>query len=75
MRARQDAYHVDCFACAVCGVRLVPGDRFAVVDGRLVCETDYPKVCTLRGVDDHQHHQAAASSNIRCTSSAGLVDT
>jgi len=48
MRARQDAYHVDCFTCAVCGVRLVPGDRFAVVNGNLVCETDYPKLCGLQ---------------------------
>jgi len=44
MRARHDAYHVDCFACAVCRRRLVPGDRFALVAGSLVCENDYPKL-------------------------------
>ena len=67
MRARQDAYHVDCFACSVCGVRLVPGDRFAVVSGSLVCETDYPKICGLQS--DRRH------TGIRCVSDSGVIDS
>jgi len=34
-------YHVTCFTCVTCHGRLVPGDRYAMVDGSLVCETDY----------------------------------
>jgi len=66
MRARQDAYHVDCFTCVVCGVRLVPGDRFAVVNGSILCETDYPKICGLQA--------ERRQSGIRCISSGGVVD-
>jgi len=68
MRARQDAYHVDCFVCAVCGVRLVPGDRFAVVNGSLVCETDYPKIYAQQFDRRHQ-------PGLRCVSSGSVFDS
>jgi len=68
MRARQDAYHVDCFTCAVCGVRLVPGDRFAVVSGSLVCENDYPKIYAEQAGDRRQ-------TGMRCISSGSVVDS
>lgn len=44
MRAQSHVYHVKCFTCVTCRSPLVPGDRFGLVNGSLVCEQDYPKV-------------------------------
>jgi recombinational DNA repair protein (RecF pathway) len=54
MRTPQDGavYHVTCFTCVTCHGRLVPGDRYAVVNGRLVCEHDY-----VKAVRNHLHDQ------------------
>ena len=45
MKVRDDVvYHVDCFRCTDCGVRLVPGDRFALDnndEGGVVCQRDH----------------------------------
>jgi hypothetical protein len=43
MRAQSNVYHVTCFTCVICHNRLVPGDRYSLINGNLVCETDYPK--------------------------------
>jgi len=52
MKAQGNAYHLNCFTCVTCHNRLVPGDRFSIVNGSLICEQDYPKV--VRG---QQHSQ------------------
>jgi hypothetical protein len=44
MRTQARVYHVNCFTCVACHNRLVPGDRYGIVDGSLICEQDYPKV-------------------------------
>lgn len=44
MRAQNNVYHLKCFTCCTCRSPLVPGDRYGVVNGSLVCEQDYPKV-------------------------------
>lgn len=44
MRAQNNVYHVNCFTCVTCHQRLVPGDRYSIVNGSLICEQDYPKV-------------------------------
>jgi hypothetical protein len=44
MKVRDNVvYHVECFRCTECGVKLVPGDRFALgADGRgVVCQRDH----------------------------------
>lgn len=48
MRARDDVYHVHCFTCASCGVRLAKGDHFGVRDGLIYCRPHYE---TLRHRD------------------------
>ncbi|KAK7495806.1 hypothetical protein BaRGS_00013026, partial [Batillaria attramentaria] len=44
MRAQSHVYHLKCFTCVTCRSPLVPGDRYGLVNGSLVCEQDYPKV-------------------------------
>lgn len=41
MRARDDVYHVHCFTCASCSVRLAKGDHFGVRDGLIYCRPHY----------------------------------
>lgn len=31
-----------CFSCATCRIRLVPGDRFLYINGTIFCEQDRP---------------------------------
>ena len=31
-----------CFSCATCRVRLLPGDRFHLVNGTILCEQERP---------------------------------
>ncbi|XP_064616490.1 LIM domain transcription factor LMO4.1-like isoform X2 [Liolophura sinensis] len=44
MKAQGNVYHQKCFTCVVCQCQLVPGDRYSILNGSLVCEQDYPKV-------------------------------
>jgi len=44
MRAQGNVYHLNCFTCVTCSSRLVPGDRYSLINGSLVCEHDYPRV-------------------------------
>lgn len=45
MRAQTgNVYHLNCFTCVACSNRLVPGDRYSIINGCLICEHDYPKV-------------------------------
>lgn len=41
MRAKDDVYHVHCFTCASCGIRLAKGDHFGVRDGLIYCRPHY----------------------------------
>ena len=42
MRARDRAYHVECFRCSSCSRHLVPGDEYALDEERgLLCRTDH----------------------------------
>ena len=38
MKAAGIPYHVSCFTCVTCQTPLLPGDRFHVIDGCLICE-------------------------------------
>lgn len=37
-------FHLKCFACSKCGSPLVPGDRYYLLAGSLVCEQDWHKL-------------------------------
>uniref|UniRef100_A0A1B6DS86 Uncharacterized protein n=1 Tax=Clastoptera arizonana TaxID=38151 RepID=A0A1B6DS86_9HEMI len=43
MRAIDSVFHLRCFICVVCGVRLQKGDQFIIKQGQLFCRPDYEK--------------------------------
>lgn len=43
MRALDSVFHLRCFICVVCGVRLQRGDQFVIKQGQLFCRPDYEK--------------------------------
>ena len=42
--AAAGVYHVKCFACTKCQTQLMPGDRYALIGGSLMCEQDCHKM-------------------------------
>ncbi|XP_073987488.1 uncharacterized protein isoform X2 [Rhodnius prolixus] len=42
-------FHLKCFACSKCGAQLVPGDRYYLLGGSLVCEQDWHKLVKASG--------------------------
>lgn len=44
MRAQGNVYHVKCFTCVKCHNQLVPGDRYNLVNGSVLCEQDCIKM-------------------------------
>lgn len=40
MKAKSNSYHMDCFACHRCNHRFCVGDKFFLVDNRVLCEND-----------------------------------
>lgn len=43
MRAVDNVFHLKCFLCVVCGVRLQKGDQYVVKQSQLFCRPDYEK--------------------------------
>ncbi|XP_017794420.1 PREDICTED: LIM/homeobox protein Lhx9-like, partial [Habropoda laboriosa] len=44
MRAGGSVFHQKCFTCSKCGSQLVSGDRYNLLSGSPVCETDWHKI-------------------------------
>ncbi|XP_066599637.1 LIM domain transcription factor LMO4.2 isoform X2 [Prorops nasuta] len=44
MRAGASVFHLKCFTCTKCGGALVSGDRYYLLSGSPVCETDWHKI-------------------------------
>ncbi|XP_044751824.1 LIM domain transcription factor LMO4-B [Coccinella septempunctata] len=42
--ASPQVFHLKCFSCSKCGAPLVPGDRYYLLAGSLVCEQDWTKL-------------------------------
>ncbi|KAG5873779.1 hypothetical protein JTB14_022208 [Gonioctena quinquepunctata] len=43
MRASDNIFHLRCFVCVVCGIRLQKGDLYVIKQGQPFCRTDYEK--------------------------------
>lgn len=41
MRAKENVYHLECFACFKCQHRFCVGDRYYLLGARILCEADY----------------------------------
>ncbi|KAG9330742.1 hypothetical protein JZ751_022186, partial [Albula glossodonta] len=41
MRARDNVYHLDCFACQLCNQRFCVGDKFFLKNNMILCQMDY----------------------------------
>lgn len=52
MRARDNAYHIDCFRCVACSRQLIPGDEFALREDGLFCKADHDVVERANSIKD-----------------------
>ncbi|XP_060578853.1 LIM domain transcription factor LMO4-like [Ruditapes philippinarum] len=68
MKSTNSVYHVKCFACVTCHNQLVPGDRYSIVNGSLLCEQDYPKMLKEQG-----HSQLQGRGNQKMQFSTAMV--
>ncbi|CAG0886101.1 unnamed protein product [Cyprideis torosa] len=50
MRAKANVYHLECFACQHCNHRFCVGDRFYLLDNKILCEMDYDERMVLAGL-------------------------
>ncbi|KMQ93207.1 lim domain transcription factor [Lasius niger] len=50
MRAGESVFHLKCFNCNKCGGQLVSGDRYYLLSGSPVCESDWHKIVKSSGV-------------------------
>lgn len=41
MKAKNNVYHLECFACQQCSNRFCVGDRFYLCENKILCEYDY----------------------------------
>uniref|UniRef100_A0A671TPY5 LIM domain only protein 3 n=1 Tax=Sparus aurata TaxID=8175 RepID=A0A671TPY5_SPAAU len=41
MRAKENVYHLDCFACQLCNQRFCVGDKFFLKNNMILCQSDY----------------------------------
>lgn len=54
-RAQDNVYHLDCFACIICGRKLDTGDEFYLMeDKKLLCKYDYETAKSKDGVDGNK---------------------
>ena len=54
-RAQDNVYHLDCFACIICGRKLDTGDEFYLMeDKKLLCKFDYETSKSKDGVDGNK---------------------
>lgn len=43
MRTNDSVFHLKCFVCVVCGIRLQKGEQYVIKQNQLFCRSDYEK--------------------------------
>lgn len=47
MRAKNNVYHLQCFACQLCNQRFCIGDKFYLCDNKILCQYDFEERLAL----------------------------
>ncbi|XP_062538705.1 LIM/homeobox protein Lhx2 isoform X2 [Armigeres subalbatus] len=53
MRARNNVYHLECFACQQCNHRFCVGDKFYLCENKILCEYDYEERLVFASMANH----------------------
>ncbi|XP_059154411.1 rhombotin-1-like isoform X3 [Physella acuta] len=56
MRAKNNVYHLECFACQQCMHRFCVGDRFYLADNKILCEFDYEERMMFANLGSNMSH-------------------
>lgn len=62
MRAKDNAYHIDCFRCVACSRQLIPGDEFALREDGLFCKADHDVVERASIKDENSDCESSPST-------------
>lgn len=62
MRAKDNAYHIDCFRCVACSRQLIPGDEFALREDGLFCKADHDVVERASVKDENSDCESSPST-------------
>ncbi|XP_006817234.1 LIM domain only protein 3-like isoform X2 [Saccoglossus kowalevskii] len=80
MRARDNVYHLECFACQQCNHRFCVGDKFYLRNNKILCEEDYEDAMMLAmghyfkpsmsmvGMTTDEHGPPISTVNVHSTS-------
>ncbi|GFR96493.1 rhombotin-1 [Elysia marginata] len=63
MRAKNNVYHLECFACQQCMHRFCVGDRFYLADNKILCEFDYEERMMFANLNGGASHPATNIPN------------
>lgn len=67
MRAKDNVYHLDCFACQLCNQRFCVGDKFFLKNNMILCQTDYEEGLMKEGYAPQVRWSDATSLRIKST--------
>ena len=56
MRARENVYHLECFSCQRCNQRFCVGDKFYLINNRILCVEDYEEMMAYNKKTDHKRY-------------------
>ncbi|XP_037918975.1 LIM domain transcription factor LMO4.1 isoform X1 [Hermetia illucens] len=73
MRARNNVYHLECFACHQCNHRFCVGDRFYLCDNKILCEYDYEERLVFASMANHPMMKRQANSLAQNSPPIGLL--
>ena len=55
-------FHLQCFSCQLCGSILSKGDRFSIIDGRIIC-AKHNQIINHQPINSHPNSSPQTSSS------------